>query len=202
MLRIGRRDVAARPHRPGTRQQRGTPLANPDQPTKTEMSEATPHSRAAFAGPRSHDFLIVLSLFGLCTLIYYFGELIDFAGWTALRRQFFFGVHDVHRLFFLAPILYAGHSFRVKGAVIVTVAACIVFLPRALIVSPFPDPILRTVLFTIAAGVMGTFIGVIRNETERRSFLEALVRSEKDRFLSILEKMHDGEIAYIDTEVG
>lgn len=141
---------------------------------------------------RTRSFYILLSLFALCTLFYYFGELIDFAGWTALRRDFFYGVHDVHRLFFLAPIIYAGHVFRVKGAVVVTLAAFIAFLPRAFIVSPFPDPMLRIVLFTVAAGFMGSFTGVIRNEFERRSHLEALVRSERDKLLGIFGRMEDG----------
>jgi len=141
---------------------------------------------------RTRHSYILLSLFGICTLLYYFGELVDFAGWTALRHDFLYGVHDVHRLFFLAPIIYAGHTFRVKGAVIATFAAFIVFLPRAFLVSPFPDPMLRIVLFTIIAGLMGSFTGVIRNESERRSRLEALVRSERDKLLGILERMEDG----------
>jgi signal transduction histidine kinase len=141
---------------------------------------------------RPRSFYILLSLFALCTLLYYFGELIDFAGWTALRWEFFYGVHDVQRLLFLAPIIYAGHAFRVKGAVVVTLASFIAFLPRAFLVSPFPDPMLRIALFTVAAGFMGSFIGVIRNEAERRSHLEALVRSERDKLLGIFERMEDG----------
>jgi signal transduction histidine kinase len=140
----------------------------------------------------SRDFYIVLSLFVICALLYYFGELIDYAGWSSLRRDFFYGVHDVHRLFFLAPIIYAGHSFRVKGALIVTFAAFIVFLPRVLIVTPYPDPMLRMVLFTVVAGLVGCSAGVIRNQFERRTYLEALITTERDRLLSIFDRMEDG----------
>ena len=139
----------------------------------------------------TRSFYILLSLLGLCTLLYYFGELIDSVGWIALRRDFFYSVHDIHRLFFLAPIIYAGHAYRVKGAVVVTVAALIAFLPRAFIISPFPDPMLRIVFFTVAAGFMGSFIGMMRNEAERRSYLEALVKRERDKLLGILEGMKD-----------
>jgi signal transduction histidine kinase len=138
---------------------------------------------------RSRDFYIVLSLLAICTLFYYFGDLVDFAGWTALRWHFFYTVHDVHRIFFLAPIVYAGYSFRVRGAVIVTLAAFIAFLPRALIISPYPDPMLRMLLFTITAGAVGSFTGVIRNQYERRSRLEVLVRGERDTLSSQLEGM-------------
>lgn len=131
-------------------------------------------------------------LLGFCTLFYYFGELVDWAAWEALRREFFYGIHDVHRLLFLAPIIYAGYVGRVKGAVIVTLVTFIIFLPRAFFISPFPDPILRTVLFTIIAGVIGSLTGIIRNKSERCSQFEALVRRERDKCLCILENMRDG----------
>ena len=159
---------------------------------ESPRQEAIACCKGALGMLRIRSFYIFLSLFVFCTLLYYFGELVDLAGWTALRWQFFYGVHDVHRLLFLAPIIYAGHAFRVKGAVIATFAALIAFLPRAFLVSPFPDPMLRIVLFTIVAGFMGSFTGVMRNEVERRSYLEALLRSERDRFLGMLEKMEDG----------
>ncbi|MFC2072211.1 ATP-binding protein [Chloroflexota bacterium] len=131
-------------------------------------------------------------LFVYYTIAYYFGELVDLAGWETLRWEFFYGVHDVHRLFFLIPIVYAGYIFRVKGAVLTTLAAFIVFLPRALVISPFADPILRMLLFTIVAGIVGTLTGMVRNESERRSRLEALIESERDKLLGILERMEDG----------
>ncbi len=52
-------------------------------------------------------FIIPLLLvFG--AVFYYFGELVDWAAWDALRLSFFYGVHDVHRMFFLVPITCAG----------------------------------------------------------------------------------------------
>lgn len=127
-----------------------------------------------------------------CTLFYYFGELVDWVAWEALRKEFFYGIHDIHRLLFLAPIIYAGYVGRVKGAVIITLLSFAIFLPRAFFISPFPDPILRTVLFTIIAGVIGSLTGIIRNESERRRYLDTLLRSERDKLLGILKRMEDG----------
>lgn len=127
-----------------------------------------------------------------CTLFYYFGELINFASWEALRWKFFYSVHDIHRLFFLAPIIYAAYVGRIKGAVIITLVSLMIFMPRALFISPYPDPTLRAVLFTIIAGVIGFLTGVVRNETERRRKLEALLVSERDRLLDVLGKMDEG----------
>ncbi|MBA7686463.1 hypothetical protein ES703_94910 [subsurface metagenome] len=117
---------------------------------------------------------------------------MDFAGWEALRWDFFYGVHDIHRLLFLAPIIYAGYVFGVKATVIVTIVAVNSLLPRALFISPFPDPLLRTVLFIIIAGAMGYLTATAHSEYERRRQLEALVRSERDKLLGILERMEDG----------
>ncbi len=135
---------------------------------------------------------ILPSMLIFCTLFYYFGELVDWAGWDALRWDFFYGVHDVHRLLFLVPIIYAGYTARVKGALIVTLGAFAVFLPRAFLISPFPDPLLRMVLFTIIAGVIGSLIGVIHNRSEQCRQLESVIRSERGILLTIINEVADG----------
>ncbi len=135
---------------------------------------------------------ILSLLFALSTLFYYFGEVIDLAGWNSIRWDFFYGVHDVHRLLFLAPIIYAGYHFRVKGAAIISAATLIAFLPRAIFLSPFPDPLLRAILFIIVAAFIGVLTGMVRNDVERRSRLEALVRSERDKLMGILDRMEEG----------
>jgi PAS domain-containing protein len=142
----------------------------------------------------SGRFFILPVLLLLCTLFYYFGELVDWAAWDALRQDFFYSIHDIHRLFFLAPIIYAGYVARVKGAVIITLVCFMIFLPRAFFISPFPDPVLRMVLFTLFAGAIGYLIATIRNECERRRTLATLLGSERDQFLRILNVMGDGVV--------
>ena len=156
------------------------------------MSKATFARQAVLAVMRSRDFhrLYILALLLVyCTLFYYFGELVDFAGWEALRWGFFYGVHDIHRLFFLVPIIYAGYFFGVRAAIIITLVAFGICLFRALFISPFPDPLLRMVLFIIIAGTIGYLTG---RESERRQSLEALLGSQSNTMLGILERMVDG----------
>ncbi len=140
----------------------------------------------------SYRLFILPVLLVFCTLFYYFGELVDWAAWTALRREFFYGVHDIHRLLFLIPIIYAGYVGRVKGAIIITLVAFIIFLPRAFFISPFPDPLLRMILFTIIAGVIGSLTGVIRNKSDRAGQLESMIRDDRDILLRIIDSMADG----------
>ena len=153
------------------------------------------HNKAASAiiGVRNSYRLFILPLLlALCTLFYYWGELVDWATWEALRHEFFYGIHDIHRLLFLIPITYAGYTARIKGAIIVTMVTFIVFLPRALFISPFPDPILRMVIFTTFAGTIGCLTGMVHNELERCRKLETQIEKERDKLLSIVDGMTDG----------
>lgn len=138
-------------------------------------------------------FILSLLLI-ICALFYYFGELVEWAVWDALRSNFFYGVHDIHRLVFLAPIIYAGYTARVKGAIIITLVSLVIFLPRAFFISPYPDPLLRTLLFVIFAGIIGALVGIIRNQSVRSQQLEAMVTIERDKLLKIVDGMADGVV--------
>lgn len=138
------------------------------------------------------NFYIVLSLFGIFTFIYYFGELAQFAGWTSVQYDFFYTVHDLHRLLFLAPILFASYHFKVKGAVFTTCAAFIIFLPRALFISGYPDPLLRVIAFVLVFGTISVLLGITRKEVERRNIYRNKLMAERDKLFGILEMMQDG----------
>jgi PAS domain-containing protein len=128
----------------------------------------------------------------MATLFYYFGELVDWAAWNALRLNFFYGIHDVHRLVFLAPITYAGYTSGKKGAIIVTLVSFIIFLPRAFFISPYPDPLLRMIIFVVFAGVIGWLVGAIREQALKSRRLEKTVTLQRDRMLNIIDNMADG----------
>jgi len=142
----------------------------------------------------SFGYLKMPLLILFCVLFYYFGELVEWARWNAMRASFYYGVHDIHRLLFLAPIIYAGYTAKVRGAIIVTLAAFIIFLPRAFFISPFPDPLLRMIVFTIFAGAIGVMVGTIRNQSERSTRLEEMLTGEREKLLKIMDGIADGII--------
>lgn len=150
-----------------------------------------PQKRVPSGSDRLKPFILPVLLI-VCTVFYYFGELVDWASWNALRVSFLYGVHDIHRLLFLAPIIYAGYTGRVKSAVIITLVSFVIFLPRAFFISPYPDPTLRMTLFTVIAGVIGYLVARLRNETERYQRLQEAVKGERDKMLSIINGMADG----------
>ena len=159
------------------------------------MDKGTDHRRNSLSvlrSPNAFSFYTLFFMWAICTLFYYFGELVEFAHWEALRWQLFYSVHDVHRLLFLAPIIYAAYVFGIKATVMITIISFMAFLPRALFISPFPDPLVRMVVFTLIAGIMGYLTAIVRRESERRTHLETLLTSERDKLLGILERMQDG----------
>jgi len=162
--------------------------------SKQRNIRASSNRREDETSKSNFRLFILPLLLVFCTLFYYFGELVDWVAWEVLRLKFFYGIHDIHRLLFLAPIVYAGYIGRVKGAVIVTLVTLMVFLPRAFLISPYPDPLLRMVFFTIVAGTIGVLTGIIRNRSERQTRLETLLESERDKCFGILERMADGVI--------
>jgi len=160
-------------------------------------AKRTNYGRLFFLGVESRHFrrLYILGLLLFYSvLFYYFGELVDFFGWEALRWSIFYSVHDIHRLFFLAPILYSAYVFGVRATIIITIISTMIFIPRALFISPYPDPLVRMTIFSVIAGVMGYLVAIVRRESEKRNRLEALLMSEKDTLLGILGRMADGVI--------
>jgi PAS domain-containing protein len=138
-------------------------------------------------------FIIPLLLI-IGTVFYYFGELADWAAWDVLRLNFFYTIHDVHRLVFLAPIVYAGYTAGKKGAVIVTLVSFIIFLPRAFFISPYPDALLRMVIFVIFAGVIGWLVGALREQVLKSRRLENTMTAQIDRMFKIIDNIADGII--------
>ena len=134
--------------------------------------------------------LLLLLVFG--TLFYYFGELVDWAAWEVLRLNFFYGIHDIHRLVFLAPIVYAAYTAGKKGAVIVTLVSFLIFLPRAFFISPYPDPLLRMVIFIVFAGVIGWLVGALKEQALKSRRLENTMAAQRDRMFKIIDSIADG----------
>ena len=98
-----------------------------------------------------------------------------------LRINFLYSIHDIHRLLFLVPIIYAAYYYGMRATVIITIIALMTFLPRALFISPYPDPLLRMILFTAAAGTIGWLVAAVRRESEQRKKLESMLMNKRDR---------------------
>jgi hypothetical protein len=122
---------------------------------------------AKLANPNPMSFYLLFLMWGILTLFYYFGELVDLAGWESLRWQFFYSVHDVHRLLFLIPIFYASYVFGIKASMIMTIISLMTFLPRALFISTYPNALARMLIFILVSSALSCLIVVLRREKKR-----------------------------------
>ncbi len=152
-----------------------------------KAAEWSPHSSAARAVQSPHLW-IVTALMAFGALNYYMDQ-TPLANIPLFRHIFFTSVHDLHRTLFLIPIIYASLVFRVRGSLIASFAFLCVVLPRALLFSPYPDPVLRPLLFVIFAALLSllaaTLLNRVESEREARAELSAAYNrlSEYDRQL-------------------
>jgi signal transduction histidine kinase len=121
-------------------------------------------------GVRSPHFWIIVALMAFLTFIYYVDQ-TPLVSLSPFNHSFFTGVHDLHRTFFLIPIVYAAIIFGAWGSLIASLAFLGVVLPRALLFSPYADPLFRAVLFVIFTALIGILVAMqlIRIESERKA---------------------------------
>jgi len=105
--------------------------------------------------------LVLLMFFLLCGLCYYAGEVAAACGFERVP-DFFYGVHDIHRILFMLPIFYAAYYFGSRAVLIMTILSISAFVPRALFISPFPDPLARVLVFGLVAGFLGYVVARLR----------------------------------------
>jgi hypothetical protein len=142
-----------------------------------------------YYGREYYRFYLLFIIFVLCCIFYYFGEIVDYFRWEALGLDFFYGVHDIHRLIFLIPIMYTAYYFGLMPTVIIIILTICVFLPRAIFISPYPDPILRASLFTIIAAATGIFTAVISDQDKKK---QKYIKKQEWQYFQTLNEVDDG----------
>jgi hypothetical protein len=141
---------------------------------------------------KNASFWHIAALMAAFSVFYYMDVIIDFEGWVNLRYDIFYTVHDLHRAFFLIPVIYAAYAFRIKGIAVTSLLSLLVFLPRALFVSPYPNPLLRALIFIISMIIMGVFLSLLLNNISARKKLEEdLLQAQND----LLSKQAEGKLA-------
>jgi signal transduction histidine kinase len=136
------------------------------------------------SGPVSaiHLSVIVLLFLGL-TLLYY----IEFVTTTAnvfLDQALFSGIRDLHRTFFLIPIVYASLVFGKKGSLVSSFAFLCVVLPRAFFLSPYPNPVLRAVISVASSAIIGFLVAAWYNQFK-------IERKDKERLAAAYEELKE-----------
>jgi signal transduction histidine kinase len=150
-------------------------------------------------GWRNRHLLILIVLLALCIFQYY----VDQTPLTSLpffSNSFFTGIHDTNRAMFLIPITYAALVFRIRGSIITSLIFLVTVLPRALLISPYPNPLLRAFIFVVFSALVGLLIATELNRFEK----EKKTRVELDAaYLKLSEntqKLKDNQEQLIQAE--
>lgn len=124
-------------------------------------------------GIRSYHLWLITALIVLGIFTYYVDQ-TALAYIPPFNHSFFTGVHDLHRTLFFIPIIYAALVFRVRGSLATSFVFLCVILPRALLFSPYPNPLLRSLIFIISAALVSLLVATQLNriEKERKSQAE------------------------------
>jgi len=99
--------------------------------------------------------------------------------------------HDLYRSLFFIPVLYAAHRFRMKGVIATTVISMLIFLPRALFISPYLSSLIRSIVFTIGLWFLGFFFATALNAIDKQKKIAEDLRESEEKYRSLVEFADD-----------
>ena len=130
---------------------------------------------------KNKSFWHITILMIACSVFYYMDVIINLGGGVHLQWKIFYTVHDLHRVLFLIPAMYAAYEFRIRGIAVTSFLSLLIFLPRALVVSPYPDPLLRALIFMITMVIMGVLLSkLLSNISQSKTLEQNLLQSHSD----------------------
>ncbi len=129
--------------------------------------------------------MIVLAIF------YYLSSIITFMGGEAPNCFILNMPHDLHRSLFFIPVLYAAYKFRVKGVIVINLFLMLIFLPRALFISPYSFPLIRSILFIVGFYFSGFFFAIALNAISKRKKATEELRGSEEKYRSLVESADD-----------
>jgi DNA-binding winged helix-turn-helix (wHTH) protein len=146
---------------------------------------------------KKHNFyqcVFLFLIFGACSLLYYFGQIVDLEGWTNLRWEFLYGPHDIERLLFLVPLAYAYYFFGFRVMLTVTAASIIVFLPRAIFISPYPDALPRALFFAMAPVFVYPLVKKSQRSVPQEYKQEEALDATKNNLVTVIPGNGNGKV--------
>jgi signal transduction histidine kinase len=150
-------------------------------------------------GWRNRHLLILAALMALCIFQYY----VDQTPLTSLpffSNSFFTGVHDINRALFLIPIIYGALAFRVRGSLITSLIFLAAVLPRALVFSTYPSPLLRALVFVVFAAFIGLFLATELNRFERERKTNAELKAAYQKLNEYTQQLKESQEQLIQSE--
>jgi PAS domain S-box-containing protein len=134
-------------------------------------------------------FIVVLFIVGI--IFHYPGQL---AIWDWSERTSFLGLdrYTVERVYFLAPTIYAGFMFRMRGGIFALAAALVIMLPRVILLSASQTSAMLETIFVISIGaIVNLLFYVHRRKLEQAERTDALLKAEEQKWRSSFNALDD-----------
>lgn len=121
---------------------------------------------------RRPGFWLILITLALITILHY-GESFNQPSFlTDLTENLDLDRHAFERIFYLAPIIWAGFLFGRRGAVTTSVVALACMLPRAIFISPYhSDALFETGAVFVVGNLVAFTFSSLQKERVRRVYL-------------------------------
>ena len=140
---------------------------------------------------RNPRFWLVVGLFVVGIILHY-PQQLPFWGWEAPSSFLGLTRHTIERVYLLAPIIYAGFAFGIKGGIASLAVALGVMLPRVILISPSPADALFETGGVIGIGaVVNLLFQVHRREQERTRVTDALLKADEEKWRSSFNALED-----------
>jgi PAS domain S-box-containing protein len=124
---------------------------------------------------RRPGFWLLAAILVVITIPHY-GEALEQPAFLAhLTDNLGLERHSLERIFYLAPIIWAGFLFGRRGAIVVSLIALACMLPRAIFISTQPgDALFETGAVFIVGNLVAFTFRALHKERERRIYLAAV----------------------------
>ncbi len=140
---------------------------------------------------RNPHFWLVVALFAVGIILHY-PEQLPFIGVEPPSSFWGLTRHAIVRVYLLAPIIYTGFAFSLKGGIASLVAALGIMLPRAILTSPSPVDALFETGGVIGIGtVVNLLFYVRRREQERIRVIDSRLKVEEQKWRSSFNALED-----------
>jgi len=154
-----------------------------------------PRGQELIALLRKPGFWLILALLLLITIPHYSDALGHPMFLNELIAKLGLTRHAFERILYLAPIVWAGFMFGLKGAGITSAVTLALMLPRAIFLSnDRMDSIFETSAVFIIGNVLAVTFESLRRARERRTQLEMTqqeLRASEQRYRGLFENAHD-----------
>jgi signal transduction histidine kinase len=136
-------------------------------------------------------------------ILFYNASYLGIAGWfpwftDVVTAQ---GIYAFVPIFlFLAPLIYAGVVFRLRGFLVTWAIFVAAILPRALQQSPSLESLMRVALFTLVALLLGLLVALVYNPEAKEDALK-LTKAGRRISLARILKMQEYERQHVSREL-